>query len=758
MITVKNIVLRITLFYLLTVVLGIAIILKVVHLQFFTDYKKDAERFALRTESIDAGRGNIFAHDMRLLAVSIPKYDLHIDFYTTKTNLLNNKNSKLSFYYKKAGIKPASRKKISEAQKKEDIAKANNVIDEEIRKLSVALSELFKDKSAKQYEDFFTKSSKNSTEKSHRYEKLGNRHIDFIELQKLRQFPIFEQGRNKSGLIIEEKTYRNYTYGSLAATTIGYVNSNDTTTQGVERSFNRYLKGKSGSQVVMRTYTNQWMPINSQENIMPEVGYDVVTTLNVEIQETAEKALRQQIEKGNNAGIQIEGGTAIVMEVATGEIRAIANMKRNSNGTYDESYNYALTETSPPGSTFKLASLIALLDEKHVDLNTMVETQAVWEYKKNGKTLHTFREAGGHNYGNISVKKVFEKSSNVGFAKLVLQHYENNPQRFLNKLHSMGLFHESLNLQISGESKPHITETKDKIWQPQLLPLTSIGYQVTLAPIHTLVFYNAVANNGKMMKPKFVKEIMRYGEVIQSFPDEVIKDKICSDETLSKVQDALEGVVDSGTAVRFRDSRFTFAGKTGTAQRVVRGKFRHNIDGYLYHSYQATFAGYIPAKNPKYTIVVVMYSPLIRGEFFGGTYGLPVFKEIADKLYSTDFNWNKPIEREKNYASLPNAKRTEAKQFSTITSKLDIPSNNSAKSGDWVNISKEDSKLKITKVEIDENKVPSVVNMGLRDALYLLEKVGLKVTFSGKGRIRNQSITAGTPIVKGASIHLELEV
>ncbi|MDR3286511.1 MAG: transpeptidase family protein [Prevotellaceae bacterium] len=754
MTTVKNIVRRITLFYLLTVVLSFLIVAQIIYLQFFTDFKAQAEQYALKTESVEASRGNVFSHDMRLLAASIPKYDIFIDFYTLKKNIIENKDEKLALYYKKINLKAIDKKNRTPKQIKEDTKQADILMNEEIRKTAKSLSELFKDKNAGEYEILLKTKIKASSEKTHRHEKTGNRAIDFIELQKIKSFPILRFGQFRSGLICIEKTDRIYTYDKLAATTIGNVNSKDYSELGIERSFNEYLKGKEGVQIVMRVSPSRWMPISSEDNVLPESGCDVVTTLDVTIQETAEKALRQQIQKGNDEGKQIEGGTAIVMEVATGEIRAIANVKRNEGGGYDESYNYALTETSPPGSTFKLATLIALLDDKLVDLNDVVETQSIWEYRNGKKILHTFKEASGHNYGTITVKQVFAKSSNVGFAKLAVKYYENNPQKFFNKLQSMGLFQQSLNLQIAGESKPDVTTPESKKWETQFLPLSAIGYQLTLAPIHTLTLYNAVANNGKMMKPKFVKEIIRHGQVIESYRDEVIKSEICSKETLTKVRQALQGVVDSGTAVRIRDSRFDFAGKTGTAQRVVKGKF-HNSG---LTAYQATFAGYIPANEPKYTIVVVMYSPPIAGNFYGGTYAAPVFKEIAEKLYATDINWYKPIERNNDSLCLPNAKNTIARQINNIASKLNIPFDNDVKNNDWVAILKNDSKLTTNKIQFEENKTPSVINMGLRDALYLLEKSGMKVSFSGKGKVKNQSIVAGTAITAGTIIYLELEL
>ena len=759
---VKNIIRRITLFYLLTVVLSILIAGKIIYLQFFTDLKDKAAKYELGTRKIKASRGDIFSHDMRLLAISIPKYEIRVDFYVLKSRFMDNVNAKLNFYYKHCEkTKPNSinRKNRTEEQRKADITKANELIDAEIKKLAQSLSELFKDKNAKYYETLIKTNYKDASEDMNRYIRLSEQHINYIELQQLKEFPIFNLGKGKSGLITIEKTYRNYTYGTFATTTIGYVNSSDSAIIGIEKDFNKYLQGKDGTQICKRISASEWIPVNSEENIVSQSGCDVVTTLDVDIQEATETALRQQIQKGNDAGISIEGGTAIVMETKSGEIRAISNLKRISNGNYTDSVNYAISEASPPGSTFKLATLIALLDDGHVDLNTVVETQREWEYKKNGKVLHTFTEADRHYYGTIPVKIAFAKSSNVGFAKLAVKYYEKNPQKYFDKLFSIGLF-KPLNLQVSGENKQWITLPDNKNWNPQLLPLSAIGYEITIAPINTLTLYNAVANNGKMMKPKFVKEIRRHGQVIKTFPDEVIKEKICSDETLAQVREALQGVVDLGTAKKIRDTRFELAGKTGTAQRLIRNKKGKAIGFVLngQHSYQATFAGYVPADDPKYTIVVVMYSPLVSGNFYGGTYAAPVFKEIAEKLYTTDINWNKPIERNNDSLLFPTAKYTETRQIKNIASKLNLPVDCDTKNDEWVAVTKTNSKLETTKIQIEENKVPSVINMGLRDATYLLEHAGLKVVASGKGKVKKQSINAGASVIKGETIFLELEI
>jgi cell division protein FtsI (penicillin-binding protein 3) len=818
MTTVKNIILRITLFYLLTVLLSLLIIGQIIYLQFFTDLKDKAE--IIKKEKIQACRGNIYTHDMQLLTVSIPTYEIRVDFYDMKTYLVENDAQKMSIYYnklrkdlrskiKKLGltskkeIKKLNReleKRIKERRKSDTIA-ANEYIDSQIKSLADSLSNLFKDKSPAEYESFIKTCCRKSTrirdtvngvpQETYRNKLIGPKNIaakkikgqnniDYIELKRLLEFPIFRLGKRISGLITNEKPFLIPMYGSLAKSVTGSVNSNNHASGGIENSFDQYLRGKDGFQAVAGG-----KPINSDKNILPEAGCDVVTTLDLSIQETTEKALMQHIKIKNTDKIEIEGGTAIVMETATGEIRAIANMKRNADGTYDETYNYALMESTDPGSTFKLASLIALLDDGFVTLDDIVDikkdTKIItengkkkqeWEYKG-------YKTTDVHIFEKLSVKQIFANSSNIGMAKLVTKYYDKNPQTFFDKLHSLGLFLK-MDMQIKTASSFALEPKNHEETKFDVLRRSAYGYDVMLAPIHTITFYNAVANNGKMMKPKFVKKILRNGQTIKSYPDEVIKDRICSEETLAKAREALQSVADSGTVSDLNKLPFGFSGKTGTSHRIryrtkerityeikdgvkyeikdsVKESFYEDISGAV--AYQASFAGYIPSDKPKYSIIVVLYSPPISGdEFFGAKYAAPVFVEIAEKLYTTDINWNEPIERNDDSLFLPNVKNTVARQIKTIASKLDIPVDNDAKNNDWVKTSNSDSKLTTTKIQIDDDKVPSVINMGLRDAVYLLEKSGLKVNFSGKGRVTNQSVPAGTSITKGMTIYLELKI
>ncbi|MDR0419853.1 MAG: PASTA domain-containing protein [Prevotellaceae bacterium] len=803
MIQVNNIIRRITLFYLVAVVLGLLIIGKMIYLQFFTDLKTKAEK--IKKELVQANRGDIYTHDMKLLAISIPMYEVRIDFYAMKTHLVGNSRKKMELYnkklrqdleleIKKLGIE--SKKEIKKRReelnsrikehRKEDTIKAENYINSEISRLADSLANLFQDKNANAYRTFIktscekSRKSQDTTQQNvqdtYRDKRIGNRNINCIERDRLLNFPVFKFGKGICGLIIKEPTRRVEIYDSLARSVIGNVNSNGIALSGIEKSFDKYIKGKDGLRAIING-----IPINSETNVLSEAGCDVVTTLDLNIQETVVKALMQQINEGNRKGIAIEGGTATVMETETGEIRAMVNMKRNSNGTYNYTHNYALMERSDPGSTFKLASLVALLDDEFVKLDDVIDIKEnteieggkmVWTYKK-------FKVRDDHLFGKLSVRKIIANSSNIGTAKLVTKYYGNNPQKFFDKLHSIGLFQKSLNLQIAGELSAYAEMETQKQANENLLAPSSYGYYVKLAPIHTLAFYNAIANNGKMMKPKFVKAVLRKGQIIKSFDNEIIEDKICSDETLAKAREALQSVVDSGTSIKkYKDALgFEFAGKTGTAQRIT-SKFRKYvrdtiIDGVKQQitdsvrvssykgsttAYQASFVGYVPVNKPRYSIIVVLYSEQIKGNFYGIEHAVPVFVEIAKKLHSSDINWYEPVKRNDDSLYLPKMKNSMARQVKTITSKLDLPVSSDAKSGDWLNISNSNSKLTTTKIQIDDSKVPSVINMGLRNAVYLLEKLGLKVVFSGKGKIKRQSISPGTEVSKGATIYLELEI
>jgi cell division protein FtsI (penicillin-binding protein 3) len=644
-------------------------------LQFDAELREKAARISFRNEAFNAKRGDILAHDGRLLVTSLPQYQLRMDCVLPDEAVF------------KAGVKG----------------------------LSVALSGFFKDKTAAEYEKILRDGRANKR----RYVKLGNRMIKYAELEKVYQFPILKQGwvegkaydRNKGGGIFVMRSVRTASYDKLASRTLGLTNENGVSV-GIEGAFDYALKGTPGKRMLRRIANGDWVPVNSVKDVPSRNGYDVVTTLDVDMQDAAETALRDQLRKAP----AFEAGTAIIMEVKTGEIRAIANMKRMPDGTYAEAFNYAIAQASEPGSTFKLATLIALLEDGLVDMHNKVNTEkGQWAYKG-----HLFKDVSYEGYGVISLQEVFEKSSNVGFAKLAVNHYLGKERQYIDKLYAMKL-NTRLDLQISGEASPQIRYVNDKLWSGLSLPMMSMGYEVLLTPIMTLTFYNAVANGGRMVKPKFVSELRQGGEVRQRFSTEVVSTSICSHTTLEKVRRALRGVVEEGTAKNIRDERYKIAGKTGTSRIAFEGG-GYELNGSKKH--QASFVGFFPAENPVYSGIVVLYTEPTKGNFYGGNWAAPVFKQIADKIYVSHPEWEeavRPKPSDTMLADLIEANKTQAPPVAA------------------------------------GKKLPSVVGKTLKEALFLLENQGLQVVFSGSGRVVKQSLPAGTPIAKEQTVTLELK-
>ncbi len=717
----KQILGRISLFYWSVFLLGIAIVVQIVSLQFFSPkFKQKAKQQTEKPVEAYGKRGSIFTHDGRLLAGSLTKYELYVDFFVSKVE----------------GNSAASKKR----QQKND-----STFNADVDALSLALGKMFNEPKDK-YKQLLKKGYADKGPPV----KISPRLVSVLELEQVKKFPYFKQGRLKSGLVPAEVEVRNYPYDSLARRTLGVIANNRKPETGIEYSFNEYLCGKKGVQLKQRIAEGRWMPIDDEKNIPIEDGYDVITTLDADIQDAAETALIKKLKEGNG----LEGGTAIVMEVETGEIRAMANMVRKANGTYGEIDNYALKARTAPGSTFKLVTLISLLEDGYVNLNTMVDAEKKqWEYKRK-----IYTEA--HNYfGVIPVLKAFEKSSNIAFAKLSIQHYGKDPKKFVEHLRNMGIG-DSLRLQIRGENPSIIPGNGDtKKWGAITLPQIATGYEVELAPIHTLTLYNAIANNGKMVKPKFVTEIRKNGQTIKTFPTETINSSICSPATAEQVKSAMEAVVVKGTAKHINSRYYTIAGKTGTAQMLFRNKDGKMVyyDKEENHKYQASFAGFFPSDKPRYAAIVVLYSPVMKGNFYGGTWAAPVFKEIADKAFSTNLQWKDAIADSIANSGLPPVKGGKGGEVNRILTDLAIPSQKSVSSNSWVKVNTDNGRLEADELNVQGTKVPSVVNMGLKEALCILENMGLKVLFTGRGAVKAQSIEPGTMVSKGQSIYLTLE-
>ena len=485
------------------------------------------------------------------------------------------------------------------------------------------------------------------------------------------------------------------------------------------------------------------MPINDDSQVDPKDGYDIITTIDINIQDVAHSALENQLKKHG-----AKYGTAILMEVATGDIKAIVNLTLDERtGRYTEAYNYAVGTRTEPGSTIKLPSLMAGLEDGCFDLDDSVDTG-------NGKWKvydHTISDTKPH--GKISVKEVFEVSSNIGVAKLITESYKDNPRKFVNRLRNMSL-DAPLELDIQGGRNGYLKDPDDKLWSGVSLAQMAYGYETEFTPLNILTFYNAVANNGKMMRPRFVKAVTDRGKTVRTIPTEVINPSICSRETIRKAQEMLCGVVENGTAKNLRNTNYKIAGKTGTAQLNNNGTYRYQ--GRV--AYQASFCGYFPADDPKYSCIVVVNGPS-SGVYTGNWAAGPVFKEIADKVYSTQLNLHKdktmiPLAEAKDL--VPVSKSGYYIETKYVIDKLDVPFEYAGAKSEWVSTTKTDSTVRISNRTITQNTVPYVIGMGAKDAIFILENAGMSVSIVGRGMVTQQSLRAGDVFRKGDKIILTL--
>lgn len=695
----RNISVRVGIVYLLMLVLGVLIASKVVFLQFINDdvYKEKAAQTLVKNRVVEAHRGDIYGDNMRLLASSIPYYKIYVDFRTPAL-------VKDTFY-------------------------------KHVDSLAFEMSKLFKDRSSEEYRQTLVK----QYEKGHRYYLL-KKNVNYIELKKLRGFPIFRKGRYKGGLIVEQQTVRTKPHRSLASRTLGSY-KNDSNKVGIEGAFNSYLAGQQGYMRMQKISSNVWMPLDDNESLEPVDGSSLISTINVDLQDVAEEALRKQLNMHN-----AEYGTAILMEVKTGDIKAVANLKKYPSGYY-EAYNYAIGQSTEPGSTFKLPVLMCAIEDGFVDITDSIQTG-------NGRLeLYDmdFSDDKRGGYGTISVQQVLEKSSNVGMAKIVTRYYDDNPNKLIDRLYGMNL-NNKLEIPIKGEGWAHVPYPNSKYWSKVSIASISRGYEVSLTPLQILTFYNAVANDGVMVKPRFVKEVRKHGKLERVFHTEVINPSICSKSTLKKARQMLEGVVENGTASNLKASSLKIAGKTGTAQLYRKGGYK--LDGKS--KYQASFCGYFPAENPKYSCIVVIAAPS-RNVYYGNQVAGPVFLEIARKVYSSDIALIKPLNNEKKEtADLPYSKCGNYDDTHTVLSALDIKTGDKEVTSDWINTQKDDEEIVLSNRRIIDNLMPNVVGMGAKDAVYLLENLGLHVSLEGRGNIKKQSIPSGSRIRQGQKITLEL--
>ena len=684
--------------------IALVIVGRILYLQFIVgdEFRKKAEDLTMKYVSIEPNRGDIYSNDgKRLLSTSVPFYEIRMDLNSS--------------------------------------ALSNRVFNSGIDSLSLCLSRMLRDKSKSEYKKELI-SARNKGERYH----LISRRISHQQLQEMKEFPIFRLGRYKGGFIVIQINRRIRPHHMLAARTIGYLSESESgNIVGIEGAYDQYLKGVTGVRLMQKTAGNVWIPVSDRNEVEPKNGFDLITTIDVNIQDVAENALLKQL-KLHNA----HHGCAVLMEVETGEVKAIVNLQRNQRGDYEETYNYAIAESTEPGSTFKLMSLIAAMEDGYVEPEDTVDT-GKGSIKYYDKVIRDTREEG---YGKITVQNAFEVSSNVGISQIINKYYKDNEEKFVDRLYRMHL-NEPLKIDIKGEGIPHIQHPDDPLWSGISLPMMSHGYEVRMTPLHVLTFYNAIANDGKMVKPIFVKEITNYGRTIKSYSTEVIDPSICSRSTLKKAQKMLEGVVEKGTAMNLKNENFRIAGKTGTAQ-IANEKYGYKVNAKI--SYQASFVGYFPAEKPEYSCIVVINSPS-SAVYYGNLVAGPVFKEIANKVYASRLDMHEAVNHRKTeLAEIPYSKNGNKDELKIVLDYLDIPSTPGSVESDWVATTRKEDHIGVNDLNFGRGLVPNVKEMGLKDAIYLLENTGLVVEVRGKGKVVNQSILAGSRVRKGDRIILTM--
>ena len=647
----------------------LAIFFRVFNIQYVQGdkYRKLSTERTIKQDTIYANKGNVYAADGNLLATSMTQFTIFMDVMSVKSK----------------------------------------DFEENIVGLSESLAKMLGNTSS-----YYQTKLRNARKRNNRYLLIA-RKVGYNDYLKMREFPIFKLGVYKGGFIAEQKTFRAHPIGKIAERTIGYDDFRGEA--GIEGAFADFMEGKNGLRWKQKIAQGQWKPINDVNEKEPIDGHDIITTIDVNMQDITHHALLRQLEY-----FEADHGCAVVMEVETGEIKAIANLGRTSDGKYFEKRNYAVWESGEPGSTFKLASLMVALDDKVIDTSTVVDTEKGQIFLHGSKVEDSHR--GG--YGKISAARVIEVSSNVGIVKLIREHYDKNPEKYVSKIESYG-FSKKIGLPIKGEGKPYVPNPKDKSWNKISLEWMAWGYGVSVTPLQTLMFYNAIANNGKMVKPRFIKELRRQDKTEKVFETEVLNNEIASPETIKKLRKILENVVVKGTAENIYSENFSMAGKTGTAKKWVpthKNEKGETIKGeYSNKRYVASFAGFFPADKPKYSCIVVVHNPKKEKGYYGATVAAPIFKEIAQKIYTTTPIDNQFVDDEVQFASIE-------KEYLEYNNQLNK----------------------------EHAEIPDVYGMAGMDAISLLENIGLKVKISGDGKVKNQSIKKGEKLVKGATIYLKL--
>ncbi len=621
---------------------------KLIQIQFSEGdkYREIASKRTLKKDIIKPSRGNIFADDGSILATSMARYEVRWDAAVPSKSLY--------LKYKKKLVNGLA-----------------EILNGSKKSISTKLDKAVRDR--------------------HRYLLIA-RDLTYSEKNKIKQLPLFKLPSYKGGLIIEHKMVREHPLGKMAERTVGRVAEEPKggyKLVGLEGAFSQYLEGEAGQRLKQKIAGGQWKPINDVNEKEPTEGYNVHTTINVNIQDIAHSALLEQMEN-----FKADHGTVVVMETKTGKIKAIANLGKTKVGTYYEKLNYAVGEAHEPGSTFKLMTMIAALEDKVIDHNTLIPT-GNGELTFFGKYKVRDSKKGG--YGTITAAKIFEVSSNTGMVKIIHENYSKNPKKFVNRLYNMRV-NKELGLPIRGEGIPKIPHPDDKKdWDQLDLPWMAYGYGVSLTPLQTLTFYNAIANNGVMLKPRFIEKIESFGQSSnQAFSQIILNPSLCSQSTIDKVKKMMFNVVDKkwGTAHNIRDRELTMAGKTGTCQLDYNRKDKEV-------QYVASFVGYFPAEKPEYSCIVVIHRPDKKIGYYGSTVAAPVFKKIAKKIHN----------------SLPKTIYIKPEQIHQLSSKV--------------------------KAIHPEGVVSDLKVMTQIEALSILEPMASKVEINGKSKVKKQSPNAG---------------
>lgn len=700
---------RFGLVYGIIFIFSVYIITRILIIQHTTEWGEKAERMEVKEVALTARRGDICAADGSPLATSVPFYELRMDL----------------------GAPGLSK-----------------VFNQEVDSLALCLSKFFHDRSARSY----ASALRRAYTTKQRYYLITSRKVSYMDLKKVEKFPILRRGRNSGGLIPEQENKRVYPFGDLAIRTLGKLSkgiieedNKSAGAFGLEEAFEEQLRGEDGT-AIKQNMSGRWFIISKDD---PTDGNNIITTLDVQMQDQLTYLLKQQMDR-----TRAEYGSAILMEVETGDIKAISNFGRNSRGELIGGYqNYAIGNAgcSEPGSTFKLASLMAAMEDGKIDTSTIVDTgNGLWTYKRQPVRDSDYK-IGGH--GKITAKRAFELSSNVGVAKLITQSYKDDEESFVKRLLKLGVT-ERLELGIKGMGEPYIKKPGDKFWSGVTLAWMSFGYELKLTPLQTLTFYNAVANGGCMMKPRLVKAITENGNISKRIGTEKLKRSICSAKTLRKAYAMLEGVVENGTGKALKTKAYKLAGKTGTAQ-VANRKEGYNHGGMKV--YQSSFVGYFPADDPKYSCIVVINGPK-GGDYYGGSVAGPVFRQIADYVFAYDLGLKGKLKFHvaDDKPEIPGMTAGRKKDIANVLDELNILNGFAFTKSDWIEADPDDDGLALKNRDIQEGQVPNVRGMGAADAVYLLENKGLRVSISGKGKVRYQSLKAGTKILQGQNIVLRL--